>query len=275
MASVQIKVTSSDRTPIVSVLEGGLDFDEVVVTHDEYAVKALIPLTILITVPTSFLLTKFVLEPLIGPVAKRWKKAVERYFNPPEIFTGCGLLLKRTRGLCVWLAVLIHASVLTLFIWQGRNSIVWAWNVALAIIVFILFRRSDASTWRTFTASDAPGAPGRIAQVLTVACTLLPALSFFGLWDMYLSGALYSGNTPVAVVRVDEQVYGRLPGAAKQQVFTTRGGERVLPQHEWAMAELNVPPYPEPRVYRQVALEVCKLEGVEARAELLTDALIA
>lgn len=86
MASVQIKITSSDRTPIVSVLEGGLDFDEVVVTHDEYAVKALIPLTILITVPTSFLLTKFVLDPLIGPAAERWKKAVARYFNPTKSF---------------------------------------------------------------------------------------------------------------------------------------------------------------------------------------------
>jgi hypothetical protein len=86
MASVQIKVTSSDRTPIVSVLEGGLDFDEVVVTHDEYAVKALIPLTILITVPTSVLLTKFVLEPLIDPIAERWKKAVARYFNPTKSF---------------------------------------------------------------------------------------------------------------------------------------------------------------------------------------------
>jgi len=86
MALIQIKVTSSDRTPIVSVLEGGLDFDEVIVTHDEYAVKALIPLAILITVPTSFLLTKFVLEPLIGPIAERWKKAVARYFNPIKPF---------------------------------------------------------------------------------------------------------------------------------------------------------------------------------------------
>jgi hypothetical protein len=86
MASIEIKVTSSDRTPIVAVLEGGLDFNEVIVTHDEYAVKALIPLAILITVPTSFLLTKFVLEPLIGPIAERWKKAVARYFSPVKPF---------------------------------------------------------------------------------------------------------------------------------------------------------------------------------------------
>jgi len=86
MPSIQIKVTSSDRSPIVSVLQGGLDFDEVIVTHDQYAVKAVIPLAILITVPTAFLLNKFVLEPLVGPLAERWKKAVARYFNPIKPF---------------------------------------------------------------------------------------------------------------------------------------------------------------------------------------------
>src|SRR5882672_3043151 len=86
MPSIQIEVTCSDRTPIVSVLQGGLDFDEVVVTHHQYAVKALIPLAILITVPTTFLLNRFVLEPLVGPHPERWKKAVARYFNPIRAF---------------------------------------------------------------------------------------------------------------------------------------------------------------------------------------------
>jgi len=86
MPSIQVEVTCSDTTPIVSVLQGGLDFDEVTVTHQQYAVKALIPLTILITVPTAFMLNRFVLEPLVGPHAERWKKAVSRYFSPIKAF---------------------------------------------------------------------------------------------------------------------------------------------------------------------------------------------
>ena len=86
---------------------------------------------------------------------------------------------------------------------------------------------------------------------------------------MYLSGALYSGNTPVDVVRVDGRVYERLPGVAERQVFTTKGGEQMLPLFEWAMADLNVPPYPETRVYRHIAREVCKLEDGEGRLELI------
>ncbi|HVF45881.1 MAG TPA: hypothetical protein VM936_22830 [Pyrinomonadaceae bacterium] len=186
-----------------------------------------------------------------------------------EIFTGVGLLVKKTRASCVWLAVSIHASALALLVSQGRNSAVWAWNVALAVAVVILFRRGDAPVHRAFAARGAADARARVAQALTVACAVLPALSFWGCWDMYLSGALYSGNTPVAVVRVDGPVYERLPGVARRQVFTTNGGERVLPLFEWAMAELNVPPYPEPRVYRHVAREVCKLDDGEGRAELI------
>lgn len=186
-----------------------------------------------------------------------------------EIFTGCGLLFRRTRGPCVRLALALHASALALLVWQGRNSVVWAWNVSLPLVVVILFRRSEtfprpALAWR------AEGdARARVAQALAAACALLPALSFCGWWDMYLSGALYSGNTPVAVVRVGGQVYERLPDVARRQVFTTKGGERVLPLFEWSMAELNVPPYPETRVYRQVARRLCELEAGEGRTELI------
>jgi len=186
-----------------------------------------------------------------------------------EISTGLGLLIKRTRRVCVMLALALHASVLLLLVSQWRNSAVWAWNAALAVMVVLLFRRGDAPVLRTLAARGAADASERVTQSLAVACAVLPALSFIGFWDMYLSGALYSGNTPVAVVRVDGRVYERLPGVAKRQVFTTKGGEQVLPLFEWAMAELNAPPYPEPRVYRRVALEVCRLEDGEGRAELI------
>jgi hypothetical protein len=94
-------------------------------------------------------------------------------------------------------------------------------------------------------------------------------LSFRGWWDKYLSGALYSGNTVIAVVRVDRRVYEKLPVVAQRQVFATKSGEQMLPLFEWSMADLNVPPYPEPRVFRQVARAVCKLGGEDSHAELI------
>jgi len=183
-----------------------------------------------------------------------------------EALIGCGLLFRRTRGLCVWLAVAMHGLVLGLLVSRDYNSVVWAWNAALAFMVVVLFRRSEASPWRRFVKRGAGDGRARLAQVLAVASALLPALSFWGWWDMNLSGALYSGNTAVAVVRVDRQVYEKLPEMAKRQAFTTRSGELMLPLLEWSMAELNVPPYPEARVYRQVAREVCKLAESESRS---------
>jgi hypothetical protein len=186
-----------------------------------------------------------------------------------EIFTGCGLLLKRTRKLCLWLALAMHGIVLALLIGEGRNSVVWAWNAALMLMVLVLFRRSETFIRQTFANWRAHERAGQFAFVLSIVCAVLPSLSFWGWWDVYLSGALYSGRTAVAVVRVDARVYEKLPETAKRQVFTTKGGEQMLPLFEWAMADLNVPPYPEARLYKQVAREICKSADDQSQVELI------
>jgi len=187
-----------------------------------------------------------------------------------EMFAGAGLLFGRTRKLCVWLALAMHALILGLLLAQGRNSVVWAWNAALLLMVPALFWGSDASIWRGLSGRPGADGAGRAARAVAVACSLLPLASFWGWWDMYLSGALYSGNTAAAAVRVEGDIYERLPESARRMVFTAGGGERVLPVFEWAMADLNVPPYPEPRVFRQVARATCRLAGGgRGRAELI------
>lgn len=186
-----------------------------------------------------------------------------------EIFTGCGLLLKQTRTLCLWLAIAMHGVLLGLLIGEGRNSIVWVWNAALMITIIVLFWRSTTFTWQPFATWRASNRFGQAARIFAVVCALLPVLSFWGWWDMYLSGALYSGNTPVAVLRVDQRVYEKLPETVKRQVFTTRNSEQMLPVFEWSMAELNVPPYPERRVFRQLARQVCKLAEDKSDVELV------
>lgn len=186
-----------------------------------------------------------------------------------EIITGCGLLLKRTRRLCVWLALAMHAAVSGLLIARSHNSVVWAWNVALMLMIVVLFWRSDAFIWETLADWRAVNTGGQVALILAIVCAMLPALSFFGWWDMYLSGALYSGNKAVAVVRVDQRVLEKLPEAAKRQVFTTKSGEQMLPVYEWSMTELNVPPYPELRVYKQLTREICKSAEDKNQVELI------
>jgi hypothetical protein len=106
-------------------------------------------------------------------------------------------------------------------------------------------------------------------------CGALPALSFIGLWDLYLSAALYSGNTPVGVMRLSDRVRNRLPLPARSHVFTTKHGELMLPFYEWSMTELNVPPYPETRVYRKLARQICMYAEDPREVELIVKEITA
>lgn len=211
------------------------------------------------------------LSPVQGllPLTQTWLTALGICIALVEAFTGCGLLFRRTRKFCVWLALVMHFVILGLLVGRGYNSVVWAWNVALMLIVVILFWRDDTSARQALPDFRAGYTPGLAAQTLAAACALLPALSFWGWWDMNLSGALYSGRTAVAVVRVDGTAPEKLTETARRQVFTTKGGERMLPLFEWAMAELNVPPYPEPRVFRQAARELCESAEDRSGVELI------
>jgi hypothetical protein len=164
----------------------------------------------------------------------------------------------------------MHGFILGLLMIRGYNSVVWAWNVALAFIVVALFQRSETLPWQTLRNCTEINITTRLAQVIVIASALLPVLSFWGWWDMCLSGALYSGNTAVAVVRISEAAYKKLPQTAQRQVFRTKSdGMQVLPLFEWSMAELNVPPYPEPRIFRRLTSQVCKLTEGDSEVELV------
>lgn len=186
-----------------------------------------------------------------------------------ETSIGCGLLFVRTRQIVVWCAVVMHAAILGLLIAKDYNSIVWLWNAALIVMVLVVFWRSDLSVWHEINFRNEKHRESTLAKVLVLAFVLLPALSFAGRWDMYLSGALYSGNTQVAVIKINQQVFENLPDTARAQVFRTSTGEMMLPLLEWSIADLNVPNYPERRVSEKVFVDVCKLADDKRSIELI------
>ena len=185
-----------------------------------------------------------------------------------EIFIGGGLLYGKTRNPAVCLAVGTHLAILGLLIAQNYNHVVWGWNVALGFLVIGAFWRSDISFGAAI--EKAAGWKAKTAGIIVAASILLPILSFFGWWDVYLSGALYSGRTEIAVVRVNDAAFEKLPPKARAVVFQTKtGGEKMLPLFEWAIAETNVPVYPERRVFRAVARNVCRLADDKTGVELI------
>lgn len=183
-----------------------------------------------------------------------------------EIAVALGLLVPRLRNAAVAGAIVTHVVVLGLLgpLGRGTNAVVWPWNAAMAILAVLLFwNRADPVT-RVLV----PRRPGAHAVALVVF-GLLPALSFSGHWDAYLSGALYSGNVKAAALSVTDAVAARLPDPARRHVVRNRMGANVLDVWEWSMGELAVPSYPEDRVFRAVARDVCSLAGDPADVALV------
>jgi hypothetical protein len=71
---VQIQATYEGHQPLVSVLEGNLDPEQVVVRRNEYAVKAKVPLDLLVVATELYLLEKLVLDPIIEPIAEKFER---------------------------------------------------------------------------------------------------------------------------------------------------------------------------------------------------------
>ena len=184
-----------------------------------------------------------------------------------EIAVAVGLLVPRLRNAAVVGAIATHAVVLGLLgpLGHGTNAVVWPWNAALAALSTLLFWNAGPAAVLDVLV---PRRLGAHAAALVVF-GLLPALSFADRWDAYLSGALYSGNVKAAALSVSDAMVARLPDPARRHVTTNRMGARVLDVWEWSMGELAVPSYPEDRVFRAVARDVCRLAGDPADVALV------
>ena len=177
-----------------------------------------------------------------------------------------GLLHRLTRRPAVVIAVAMHASILFAIGPWGHNvnHVVWPWNLTMAASVVVLFWHNDFM-WRK---------PGWVSGAVMVLCALAPGLSFFGRWDHYPSWALYSGNRNEATLKFTDAVYDKLPATLQDYVIDEGPDRDELRVAEWSYGELNVPAYPEVRVFHQVHRRLCQYGEVtlviEGKATLLT-----
>jgi uncharacterized membrane protein YphA (DoxX/SURF4 family) len=171
-----------------------------------------------------------------------------------EAGLGIALLYKRTRRPAALFAICMHAAILLAIgpFGHNHNTVVWPWNIAMAASVFLLFWNDDF-VWPKH---------GWLPRAVLVLFAIAPALSFAGLWDHYPSWALYSGNRNEGDFYFSDAVYDKLPDAVQDYV-TDEGPNRAgLNIGEWSFGELNVPAYPEVRIYRQVLRSLCRYGDV-------------
>ena len=191
-----------------------------------------------------------------------------------ECALGIGLLIKRFRPLAVLAAIAMHVFILITIgpLGRGVNDVVWPWNLAMIAFLLILFiRRTEDPAPRDIIWGRAFG----FQKIVLVLFALMPALSFFNLWDHYLSSALYSGNRNSGVVYLSDAVFDRLPDQIEDYVTEEGPDRNKLDIFDWSVGELNVPSYPEIRVFKNVAREICGYASDDPSVELVVQGKLA
>lgn len=173
-----------------------------------------------------------------------------------EATIGVGLLTMKFRNVAVIAAIVMHIFILTKYgpFGYNYNTVVWPWNLAMIAFDVILFWKADSSfgdvLWKN---------PSALQKAVLLLVLIMPLFSFFGWWDSYLSWSLYSGNVDGANIFCSDAVAKRLPDYLQKYITHTSINDNRLSMRDWTMGELNVPGYPESRVYRRIAADVCRL----------------
>ena len=190
------------------------------------------------------------------------------YFVPIlEIGIGLCLLIPKYRIVGIFGSLAMLAFVLFTIgpLGHNWNSVVWPWNIAIVLMVVILFHHT-----KTCSVKEIISTKNQILKKgVIVVFVILPFFSFLGLWDSYPSWSLYSGNITHAVVEVESSSGAILPPTAQLYLQADTVGDMELNILAWANDEINVPIYPETRVFKRIVSDLCA-NANEKNAYILT-----
>jgi len=168
---------------------------------------------------------------------------------------GIGLLTSRFRRVSLVLAVAMHVFILAMLgpLGQNWNTIVWPWTAAMAAFDLLLFSGKDDFSAREIFRFER----NWYHAAMLALFGLLPLLSFGNRWDSYLSSALYAGNITEAWIYASDRGYDSVPDGPRRFFRRTFDNTHELNFQQWAVEELNVPPYPEVRLFMAIARDLC------------------
>ena len=169
-----------------------------------------------------------------------------------ELAAGVGLWIRPLRKYALATVVGLHTFILcSLGPWgHSWNPVVWPWNVVFALLAIAAFNSALPALKLTFKS--------RYAMVVLALATFAPALNFFGHWDHFLSASYYTNLSPEGVFYYHKSDRKHLSEQPGNHQFAVRGSEEeFIVLAVWALETLQVPGYPEERVYRQLGKQLC------------------
>jgi predicted DCC family thiol-disulfide oxidoreductase YuxK len=165
------------------------------------------------------------------------------------------LLFKRSRKIGIFLIVGMHSFILLTFgpLGLNFNHSVWSWNIAMIGFCCLIFLSQGDAKFSDFI----PG-KGLLHRAILVLFCFMPALNFFGVYDDFMSHALYSWTTIEAEIELhDDAVESELP---KEIIPSIERQENRSFVHvlRWSYSVFESPPYHAHRVFVSVFGKLCR-----------------
>lgn len=176
-----------------------------------------------------------------------------------EIICGVLLLFWRTRLVGIYIVVALHFAILIFVSPLGinKNFIVIPWNIAMISIVFISFHKTKNQILKWDDSYKL-----RIMKSVTILLFwIMPFLNFFSMWDSYMSFSLYSDKSNKYFIAIEQSQIHKIDKRLIPffvELPNLKGGN-LIDVNEWSMTELNVPFYPEDRIFKKLSESFCKL----------------
>ena len=174
-----------------------------------------------------------------------------------ELSLSIGLFFQRTKKIAAIFLILMHILILVLFGPFGINYdiIIWPWNIAMILLLYILFISKQPASIQFKSIKKGWN------KIIIILFGILPALNFFGYWDFFLSSSLFSTKPTDMYICINK------PRSSKElQPFIVLNKNKTLCDSNsliinvrtWSFQELMVPAYPELRVYKNIKSQLLK-----------------
>lgn len=179
--------------------------------------------------------------------------------------------LEAVAGICLWIprlrktaCFIILGTHLYILLSLGPfghnwNMVVWPWNALFAWMTYAIFFRKAPKKHKSPKFSRLAGV--HLAGIFLIA-VILPIFGLIGKWDHFLSDGFYSGMVDEGTFYFPPSEKDRLPASSRTHQYL------FVPEHkgllfitQWALEEMQVPLYPEERVYREVAKKLSRKIG--------------
>lgn len=177
-----------------------------------------------------------------------------------EMLISIGFMTSTYRNTALFLAISTHAFIILYLCTAKQNLIVIPWNISMICLDLILFNKLlTENRFRNLRTQFQPF--WTLIYLLIVA--VMPLFNWAGYCDDYLAFSLYSQKNKLFYIAISDAYLNRFNHQLDDyfsKMDNDISGGRLIDVNKWALKELNVPVYPEYRVFKQMSQHFCKYD---------------